>query len=80
MKQTISIILIGLLFASCNKVPKCWDCTRTVTYNSNYTQTSPPVTSFQLCDKTKLEMKEIVKNSTFTNIGNYGSSIVTECH
>lgn len=80
MKQTI-ILSIGLLFlASCNKVPKCWDCTRTVTYRSNAIQTSPPVTTFQLCDKTKLEMKEIVKNSTFTNMDNYGSSIVTECH
>jgi hypothetical protein len=68
------------LLTSCSKVPKCWECTRTTSYPSHYLNSEPNVTTFQLCDKTKLEMKEIVNNSTFNNIDNYGSSIVTECH
>ena len=80
MKHIIIILSSALLLASCSKVPKCWECTRTITSPSNVKQTSPPITKFQLCDKTKAEMKEIEKNSTFTNIDNSGSSIVTECH
>jgi len=74
MKQTI-ILSIGLLFlASCNKVPKCWDCTRTVTFVHTATT---KVINFQKCDMTKLEINDYVKtNNTVTD----NITSVTECH
>lgn len=73
MKQTISIILIGLLFASCKKVPKCWDCTRTVTFVHPATT---KVINFEKCDMTKLEINDYEKTNTIVtdNI-----SSVTDC-
>ena len=80
MKHIIIILSSALLLTSCSKVPKCWECTRTITSPQTNQPTAPVVSTFEVCDKTKAEMKEIVKNSTFNNIDNYGSYVVTECH
>lgn len=74
MKQTI-ILSIGLLFlASCNKVPKCWDCTRTVTLANTNKKT---VDNNKVCDMTKEQMQQFTKvNTTITTT----VSVVTECH
>lgn len=74
MKQTITIILIGLLFVSCKKVPKCWDCTRTV---SNLQLNTTVVHNNKVCDMTKEQMKQFTKVNTN---GNDKIKVVTECH
>lgn len=80
MKQTISIILIGLLFASCKKVPKCWDCTRTITRQDNTSAPKVTTTTHQLCDNTRKEMEYYEKvNTTYIATANT-VSVVTECH
>lgn len=80
MKQTIILSIGLLLFASCNKVPKCWDCTRTVKYPSNYQPTAPEISKFEVCDKTKSEIKELEKSATIISTKVNTVSVVTECH
>jgi len=78
MKQTITILSIGLIFfASCKKVPKCWDCTRTITKVKN---NEKGIINSRLCDKTKVEIMEYQKANTTYKSTPYTLSVVTECH
>jgi PBP1b-binding outer membrane lipoprotein LpoB len=75
MKHIIIILSSALLLTSCSKVPKCWECTRTVKITNTNIET---VTSEKVCDKTKKEIDEYIKiNSTRVDTS---ISIVTECH
>ena len=74
MKHIIIILSSALLLTSCSKTPKCWECTRTVTF-TNPSKTS--VSNFEKCDMNKREINDYTKiNTTKTD----NISAVTECH
>jgi hypothetical protein len=80
MKHIIIILSSALLLTSCSKVPKCWECTRTITRQNNTSAPKVTTTTHQLCDNTRKEMEYYEKvNTTYVATANT-VSVVTECH
>ena len=80
MKHIIIILSSALLLTSCSKTPKCWECTRTITSPQTNQPTAPVVSTFEVCDKTKAEIKELEKSNTVISTKVNTVSVVTECH
>jgi len=80
MKHIIIILSSALLLTSCSKKPKCWECTKTVTSPQTSQTTAPVVTTFNACDKTKAEIKELENSMTIISTKPNTASVVTECH
>jgi hypothetical protein len=79
MKHIIIILSSAILLTSCGKVPKCWECTRTIKYPPNSKHNLPEISTFKMCDKTKGEIKEFESSSTTTSTDINTITFTTQC-
>lgn len=74
MKPTITLLFACLMFASCGKTKRCWECTstsNTVNVATGKTTYTTSHTSKQ-CDMNKQQIKDYEKNMTHTSTINSG--------
>ena len=75
MKKLLPVLVL-LAFVSCGKIPKCWNCTRTITSKGFVNVTTPELKTEQ-CKKTKKEIEDYKKTNTYETSSVY---VVTECN